>query len=109
MNTENRMDKSSRIPGAATAKESAQKLLTSKVSMGLIDESKVQLIFKHIADTQSMAMYPTAAVSGLYFSHPQSQYFGVGKITKEQVEDYANRKKMKLADAERWLGTILNY
>jgi len=59
--------------------------------------------------TESMAMYPTAAVSGLYFSHDQSQYFGVGKITKEQVEDYARRKGMKLEEAEKWLGPILAY
>ena len=59
--------------------------------------------------TESMAMYPTAAVSGLYFSHPQSQYFGLGKITKEQVEDYANRKGMELAVIEKWLGQNVNY
>ncbi len=59
--------------------------------------------------TDSMAMYPTAAVSGLYFAHPQSTYFGVGKITKEQVKDYATRKKMSEQEMERWLGPILNY
>jgi 5-methyltetrahydrofolate--homocysteine methyltransferase len=59
--------------------------------------------------TDSMAMYPTAAVSGLYFAHPQSQYFGVGKITKEQVENYAKRKGMSLEETERWLGPILAY
>ncbi|HWY37931.1 MAG TPA: vitamin B12 dependent-methionine synthase activation domain-containing protein, partial [Bacteroidia bacterium] len=59
--------------------------------------------------TESMAMYPTAAVSGLYFSHPQSHYFGVGKITREQVEDYAKRKNMPVEEAERWLGPVLSY
>jgi len=59
--------------------------------------------------TESFAMYPTAAVSGWYFSHPQSQYFGVGKISREQVEDYAQRKGWKLEVAERWLGPNLNY
>ena len=54
-------------------------------------------------------MVPTAAVSGLYFSHPQSHYFGVGKITKEQVEDYAKRKNMEFAIIERWLGSVLAY
>ncbi len=59
--------------------------------------------------TDSMAMYPTAAVSGLYFSHPQSQYFGVGKITREQAEDYAKRKGIALEVAEKWLGPVLAY
>ena len=59
--------------------------------------------------TQSFAMHPASSVSGLYFSHPDSVYFGVGKIEKDQVEDYARRKDMDLADAERWLAPILNY
>ena len=59
--------------------------------------------------TDSLAMVPTAAVSGLYFSHPDSHYFGLGKITKEQVEDYAKRKNMSLSDAEKWLGPVLSY
>ncbi len=59
--------------------------------------------------TESMAMLPTAAVSGLYFANKGSQYFGTGKITKEQVEDYAKRKNMPLAETERWLGPILGY
>jgi 5-methyltetrahydrofolate--homocysteine methyltransferase len=54
-------------------------------------------------------MVPTAAVSGLYFAHPQSHYFGIGKINKEQIEDYAKRKTMAVADAERWLGSVLAY
>lgn len=59
--------------------------------------------------TQSFAMTPASSVSGLYFSHPKSVYFGVGKIEKDQVEDYARRKQMDLADVERWLAPILNY
>jgi 5-methyltetrahydrofolate--homocysteine methyltransferase len=59
--------------------------------------------------TESMAMIPTAAVSGLYFSHPQSHYFGIGKITKDQVTEYATRKGMPLETIERWLGPNLAY
>ena len=59
--------------------------------------------------TESYAMYPTAAVSGLYFGHPESHYFGVGKIERDQVEDYARRKGWDVAMAERWLAPILSY
>jgi 5-methyltetrahydrofolate--homocysteine methyltransferase len=59
--------------------------------------------------TESYAMWPGAAVSGLYFSHPDSHYFGVGKIERDQVEDYARRKGWSVAEAERWLAPILNY
>ena len=59
--------------------------------------------------TESFAMWPGAAVCGLYFSHPQSAYFGVGKIERDQVEDYARRKGWSVAEAERWLAPILNY
>jgi 5-methyltetrahydrofolate--homocysteine methyltransferase len=59
--------------------------------------------------TESCAMWPPAAVSGLYFAHPDSRYFGVGKIGRDQVADYAARKGWKLEEAERWLGPILNY
>lgn len=59
--------------------------------------------------TESLAMYPTAAVSGLYIAHPQAHYFGIGKITKEQVEDYARRKNMKVEEVEKWLGQNLAY
>lgn len=59
--------------------------------------------------TESLAMVPTAAVSGLYFANKEAQYFGVGKITKEQVEDYAKRKKESFEKTERWLGPILGY
>lgn len=59
--------------------------------------------------TESYAMYPTAAVSGFYFSHPESRYFGLGKISKEQVEEYAERKGMSLEETERWLAPNLAY
>ncbi|XP_023686661.2 methionine synthase [Paramormyrops kingsleyae] len=62
-----------------------------------------------ISLTESLAMTPAAAVSGLYFSNPKSTYFAVGKITKEQVEDYASRKEMSIGEVERWLGPILGY
>ena len=59
--------------------------------------------------TESLAMVPAASVSGLYFGGKCSSYFAVGKITHEQVEEYAMRKKMDLKVCERWLGTMLNY
>jgi 5-methyltetrahydrofolate--homocysteine methyltransferase len=59
--------------------------------------------------TESFAMLPTAAVSGYYFSHPRSQYFVVGRVSKEQVEDYARRKGASLQQAERWLAANLDY
>ena len=59
--------------------------------------------------TESLAMYPAAAVSGYYFAHPQSKYFGLGKIAKDQVQDYAQRKGQELAQAEKWLNPNLNY
>jgi len=59
--------------------------------------------------TESFAMWPASSVSGLYFAHPDSHYFGVGKIERDQVEDYAARKGWPVAEAERWLAAILNY
>jgi 5-methyltetrahydrofolate--homocysteine methyltransferase len=59
--------------------------------------------------TESFAMWPGSAVSGLYYSHPEARYFGVGKIEKDQVEDYAARKGWTLAEAEKWLAPNLNY
>jgi 5-methyltetrahydrofolate--homocysteine methyltransferase len=59
--------------------------------------------------TESYAMWPAAAVSGFYFSHPQSQYFAVGKIDRDQAEDYARRKRTELAKTERWLAPALAY
>jgi 5-methyltetrahydrofolate--homocysteine methyltransferase len=59
--------------------------------------------------TESLAMYPASSICGWYFAHPQSQYFGIGKIQKDQVEDYAKRKGMKLEEVERWLRPVLEY
>jgi 5-methyltetrahydrofolate--homocysteine methyltransferase len=59
--------------------------------------------------TESYAMHPASSVSGFYFSHPQSTYFGLGKIAKDQVVNYAERKGMDLQEVERWLSPVLNY
>ena len=59
--------------------------------------------------TESFAMWPGSSVSGLYFAHPESRYFTVGKIDRDQVVDYHLRKKMSVSDVERWLGPNLNY
>jgi 5-methyltetrahydrofolate--homocysteine methyltransferase len=59
--------------------------------------------------TESFAMWPGASVSGLYFAHPDAKYFGVGKIGRDQVLDYQQRKRLPLEEAERWLGPYLNY
>lgn len=79
-----------------TEKETLFALLDAEASIG-------------IKLTESFAMWPGAAVSGFYFSHPQSAYFGVGRIDRDQVVDYAKRKAMPLAECERWLAPILNY
>ena len=59
--------------------------------------------------TESMAMHPGSAVSGLYFSHPESHYFGISVLARDQVEDYAQRKGMTIEEAEKWLGPWLGY
>ncbi|MEW6247134.1 MAG: methionine synthase [Nitrospirota bacterium] len=81
------------------------------------DHTEKRLLFdllqveKHagICLTETFAMYPAASVSGLYFAHPQARYFAVGKIGRDQVLDYQARKKMPLAEIERWLAPNLNY
>ncbi|NOZ40297.1 MAG: methionine synthase [Planctomycetes bacterium] len=81
------------------------------------DHTEKQILFdlleaeKHtgITLTESFAMHPAASVSGLYFAHPESRYFAVDRITREQVEDYARRKSMSIAEVERWLGPNLGY
>ena len=81
------------------------------------DHTEKQTLFKlldaentaGVTLTESFAMWPGSSVSGLYFSHPESFYFGVGKIERDQVEDYAARKAMTVAEVERWLAPILNY
>jgi 5-methyltetrahydrofolate--homocysteine methyltransferase len=66
---------------------------------------------KHTGITLSegLAMWPAAAVSGLYFAHPQSKYFGIGRVGKDQIEDLARRKEQTTAWMERWLGSNLAY
>ncbi len=59
--------------------------------------------------TESYAMWPGSSVSGLYLAHPDAYYFGVATVERDQVEDYALRKGMAVAEVERWLGPILNY
>ncbi|HRK55670.1 MAG TPA: methionine synthase [Cyclobacteriaceae bacterium] len=71
---------------------------------GLLDAEKIGMKL-----TESFAMYPAAAVSGFYFSHPDSKYFGLGKINKDQIEDYAKRKNMTVEETERWLSSNLAY
>jgi len=70
----------------------------------LLDAPKVGITL-----TESYAMWPAAAVSGFFFSHPQSQYFAVGKIGPDQAEDYARRKRLPLAEIEKWLAPVLAY
>jgi hypothetical protein len=59
--------------------------------------------------TESFAMWPGSSVSGIYFAHPESRYFSLGKIGRDQVVDYHERKGMSVAEVERWLGPNLNY
>lgn len=75
-----------------------------KLLFELLDAGKVGIQL-----TESYAMYPAAAVSGFYFSHPESKYFGLGKIEKDQVEDYAKRKGMTIPEVEKWLAPNLSY
>lgn len=59
--------------------------------------------------TESLAMHPAASVSGLYLAHSQSSYFATGKLNKDQIVDYAERKQMSVTEVERWLGSVLAY
>jgi 5-methyltetrahydrofolate--homocysteine methyltransferase len=59
--------------------------------------------------TESFAMWPGSSVSGLYFAHPEAQYFGLGKIDRDQVADYAARKGLPAREVERWLAPNLGY
>lgn len=70
----------------------------------LLDAGRADIVL-----TESFAMYPASSVSGFYFSHPESKYFAVGKLNKDQVIDYAHRKDMTLDEAERWLAPVLAY
>ena len=60
-----------------------------------------------ISLTESLAMYPASSVSGLYFAHPDAQYFALGKINRDQLEDYAKRKGFSIEEAEKWLRPVL--
>jgi 5-methyltetrahydrofolate--homocysteine methyltransferase len=62
-----------------------------------------------VALTESLAMMPASSVSGLYFAHPEAKYFAVGKIQRDQVEDYAQRKGMTVVEVEKWLSPNLAY
>jgi 5-methyltetrahydrofolate--homocysteine methyltransferase len=75
-----------------------------KLLFELLEAEKVGITL-----TESYAMWPGAAVSGFYFAHPESKYFGLGKIEKDQVEDYAKRKGMSVSEIERWLAPNLSY
>ncbi|WP_062230662.1 methionine synthase [Aureimonas sp. N4] len=79
---------------------------TEKVTLFKLLDAEAQT---GVTLTESYAMWPGSSVSGLYFSHPESYYFGVAKVERDQVEDYANRKGMAVAEVERWLGPVLNY
>ena len=57
--------------------------------------------------TEHLAMYPTSSVSGLYFANPNSYYFGLGKITSDQIVDYSKRKEMTVEEVEKWLGSVI--
>jgi len=59
--------------------------------------------------TESNAMHPASSVSGFYFNHPDSKYFAVGKLGKDQIVDYATRRSISAAEAEKWLGPYLDY
>ena len=84
---------------------------TSKARLYHYYESKEAILFDlldapanvGLTLTENFAMWPTAAVSGFYFGHPESQYFGVARIGRDQLEDYARRRGVDLATAERWL------
>ncbi|MBV8787049.1 MAG: cobalamin-dependent protein, partial [Mycobacterium sp.] len=88
-------------PGYPACPEHTEKATLFKL-MDVTERTGIEL-------TESMAMWPGAAVSGWYFSHPQSQYFVVGRMAQDQVADYAKRKGWTLQEAERWLGPNLGY
>lgn len=88
-------------PGYPACPDHTEKATLFKI----LDAEKATSIYL----TESFAMYPTAAVSGFYFAHPKSRYFGLGKIAKDQVEDYAIRKNMDVETTEKWLSPNLGY
>uniref|UniRef100_A0A8D0E9X5 Methionine synthase n=1 Tax=Salvator merianae TaxID=96440 RepID=A0A8D0E9X5_SALMN len=88
-------------PGYPSQPDHTEKLTMWKLA-NIEEATGIQL-------TESLAMLPASAVSGLYFSNPESKYFSVGKILKDQIEDYALRKNMTVPEVEKWLGPILGY
>jgi 5-methyltetrahydrofolate--homocysteine methyltransferase len=88
-------------PGYPACPDHTEKLILFK----LLDAEKNA----GIKLTESLAMYPASSVSGVYYAHPESKYFGLGKIGKDQVQNYAERKGMDLKEAERWLSPNINY
>ncbi len=88
-------------PGYPACPDHTEKSTLFKM-LDVVDKTGISL-------TQSFAMLPAASVSGFYFSHPDSQYFGIGKVSKDQVESYAKRKGMSVEEAERWLAPNLDY
>ncbi|MDH3406854.1 MAG: methionine synthase [Gammaproteobacteria bacterium] len=108
---------SEKLDGEALIREEYQGIRPAPGYPACPEHTEKELLFKLIDATkntgvkltESFAMRPAAAVSGLYFSHPESRYFAVGNLGKDQVEDYARRKKMKLVTLERWLSPNLGY
>ena len=89
-------------PGYPACPEHTEKEVLFKLLQ--VAESNIQIQL-----TEHFAMYPAASVSGWYFAHPESKYFGLGKIGEDQVEDYAERKSMPKEVAEKWMSPFLNY
>jgi len=110
-------DKSEKLENDELIKESYQGIRPAPGYPACPDHTEKTTLFKlldvekntGIKLTESLAMYPASSVSGLYFAHPESRYFGVGKIGKDQVEDFAKSKGMTIDEAERWLSPVLNY
>jgi 5-methyltetrahydrofolate--homocysteine methyltransferase len=79
---------------------------TEKATLFRILDAEARI---NVSLTESFAMWPGSSVSGIYIGHPESYYFGVAKVERDQVEDYSERKQMPVGEVERWLGPILNY
>ena len=88
-------------PGYPAQPDHTEKVTLFKL-LNATEETGVEL-------TESYAMWPGSSVSGIYIGHPESYYFGVAKVERDQVHDYASRKGMSVEEVERWLGPVLNY
>ncbi|MCB1170698.1 MAG: methionine synthase, partial [Leptospiraceae bacterium] len=88
-------------PGYPAQPDHTEKITLFRL-LNATEDASIQL-------TESLAMMPASSVSGLYFSHPDAEYFNLGKLNKDQVEDYAKRKEMNLEEVEKWLGPALAY